>query len=107
MLNWIMQIQLLLTAISALLPFAPDRYRARIAEILSIAGQALAAGGAVAANIDDLAAKLAAIRTEVEAMAQAGHAVSEAELDAAMARVRTASAAFRSALEHAEAARIT
>lgn len=107
MLNWIMQLQLLLTAISALLPLAPDRYRARIAEILAISGQALAAGGAVAANIDDLAAKLAAIRAEVEAMAQAGHAVNEAELDTAMARVRAASTAFRSALEHAEAARTT
>ena len=107
MLNWIMQLQLLLTAISALLPLAPEAYRARIAEILAIAGQALAAGGAVASNIDDLAAKLAAIRAEVEAMAQAGHAVSEAELGKAMARVQTASASFRSALEHAEAASTT
>ena len=90
MLNWIMQLQLLLTAVSALLPLAPERYRARIAEILAIAGQALAAGGAVAVNIDDLAAKLAAIRVEVEAMAQAKHEVTETELDLAMARVRAA-----------------
>jgi hypothetical protein len=103
MLNWIMQLQLLLTALSALLPFAPEQYRARIAEVLDVAATALAAGGSVAANLDDLAAKLAAVRGEVEAMAAAGHKVSAAELDAAMARVRAASAAFRVALQTAEA----
>ena len=103
MLNWIMQLQLLLTALSALLPLAPEQYRVRIAEVLDIAAKALAAGGSVAANLDDLAAKLAGVRAEVEAMASAGHKVSEAELDAAMARVRAASAAFRAALREAEA----
>lgn len=103
MLNWIMQLQLLLTALSALLPFAPEPQRARFAEVLDVAARALAAGGVVAANLDDLAAKLAAVRAEVEAMAAAGHKVSAAELDAAMARVRAASAAFRSALQAAEA----
>lgn len=98
MLNWIMQLQLLLTALSALLPLAPDQYRARIAEVLDIAAKALAAGGAVASNLDDLARKLAAIRVEVEAMAASGRAVSADELDAAMARVRAASGAFREAL---------
>jgi hypothetical protein len=103
MLNWIMQLQLLLTALSAFLPFAPEKHRARITDILEVAGKALAAGGSVAANLDDLAAKLAAIRAEVEAMAAAGRAVTADELDAAMARVRTASAAFRAALQAAEA----
>ena len=103
MLNWIMQLQLLLTALSTLLPFAPDKYRARIAEVLDTAAGALAAGGAIAVNLDDLAAKLAAVRAEVEAMAQTGHIVTDAELDAAMARVRAASAAFRAALQTAEA----
>ena len=65
--------------------------------------KALSVGGSIATNLDDLAAKLAAIRAEVEAMAQAGRNVSPEELDAAMARVRTASAAFRAALETAEA----
>ena len=55
------------------------------------------------ANLNDLAAKLAAIRAEGEAMASAGRAVSGEELEASMARVRTASAAFRAALETAEA----
>lgn len=63
----------------------------------------LAAGGAIAANLDDLAGKLAAIRAEVEAMAATGRAVTGDELDAAMGRVRTASATFRAALETAEA----
>ena len=103
MLNWIMQLQLLLTALSTLLPFAPEKYRARIAEVLDAAARALAAGSSVAANLDDLAAKLAAVRAEVEAMAQGGHVVTDVELDAAMARVRAASAAFRTALQTAEA----
>ena len=79
MLNWIMQLQLLLTALSALLPFAPEQHRGRIAEVLDVAASALAAGGSIAANLDDLAAKLAAVRSEVEAMAATGHKVNAAE----------------------------
>lgn len=103
MLNWIMQLQLLLTALSAFLPLAPSEYRERISEVLDVAAKALAAGGAVATNLDDLAAKLAAIRAEVETMAAAGRAVTADELDVAMARVRAASSAFRVALKTAEA----
>lgn len=101
MLNWIIQLQLLLAAISALLPFAPERYRARIGEVLEIIAHALATGGSLANNAGDLAGKLAAIRAEVEAMA--ARAVTTEELDAAMARVRAASASFRAALAEAEA----
>jgi len=101
--NLILQLQLLLTAVSALLPLAPEQHRASAAEILDFAAGVLAAGGAVAANAPDLAAKLAAIRADVEIMAGAGRAVSIEEMDAAIARVRTASAAFRAALETAEA----
>jgi hypothetical protein len=43
------------------------------------------------------------VRAEVEAMASAGEAVSAERMDAAMARVREASAAFRAALQTAEA----
>lgn len=103
MLNWIMQLQLLLAALSAFLPLAPSEYRERISEVLEAAAKALAAGGAVAANVDDLAVKLAAIRAEVEAMAAAGRVVTADELDVAMARVRSASTTFRTALETAEA----
>ena len=102
MLNMILQLQLLLAALSAFLPLVPDASRARAGEILDVAAKALAAGGAVAGNLDDLAAKLSTIRAEVEAMAASGRAVTGDELDAAMARVRTASAAFRAALETAE-----
>jgi len=49
----------------------------------------------------DLVAKLAAVRAEVEAMAAAARALSAEELDAAMARVRAASATFRAALQEA------
>jgi hypothetical protein len=103
MLNLMLQLQMLLAALSAFLPLVPEDSRERAAEVLNVVAKALSAGGSIATNLDDLAAKLAAIRAEVEAMAQAGRSVSPEELDAAMARVRTASAAFRAALETAEA----
>jgi hypothetical protein len=103
MLNLLLQLQLLLAALSAFLPLVPEEYRVRAAEILDVAVKALAAGGSIASNVDDLAVKLAAVRAEVEAMVASGRAVSVEQLDAAMARVRAASAAFRAALEIAEA----
>ncbi|GAM98904.1 hypothetical protein U91I_02540 [alpha proteobacterium U9-1i] len=103
MLALMLQLQMLLAALSAFLPLVPSESRARAAEILDLAAKALAAGGSVAANLDDLAVKLAGIRAEVEAMAAHGRAVTPEELDASMVRVRAASAAFRSALQTAEA----
>ncbi len=103
MLNLVLQLQLLLAALSAFLPLVPDEHRVRAGEILNLAAQALAVGGSVAGNVDDLAVKLAAVRGEVEAMVAAGRTVSDIELESAMARVRSASAAFRAALETAEA----
>lgn len=93
-----LQVQLLLAALSALLPLVPESRRARAAEILDLAVRALAFGNAVGANLDDLARKLAAVRADVEAMASAGREVSASEFDAAVDRVRAASAAFRAAL---------
>jgi hypothetical protein len=106
MLNMMLQLQMLLAALSAFLPLAPEEYRARAADILESVAKALAAGASVAVNLDDLAGKLAVIRAEVEAMAASGRAVSAEELDAAMARVRAASAAFRAALASATAGRV-
>jgi hypothetical protein len=103
MLNLMLQLQMLLAALSAFLPLVPPNERKRAAEFLDVAAKALAAGGSVAANLDDLSQKLAAIRADVEAMATAGRAVTADELDAAMSRVRTASAMFRAAIETAEA----
>lgn len=103
MLNLLLQLQLLLAALSAFLPLVPNEHRVRAAEILDVVAKVLGASGAIASNVDDLAVKLAAIRAEVETMAAGGHAVSVEQLDAAMVRVRTASAAFRAALETAEA----
>lgn len=103
MLNLILQLQMLLAALSAFLPLVPADQRARAGGFLEIAAKALSAGAAVGANLDDLAVKLAAVRAEVEAMATAGETVSAEQLDAAMERVRSASAAFRQALETAEA----
>ncbi len=104
MLNLLLQVQLLLAALSAFLPLVPEDYRLRAAAFLDLAAKALAASGAVAANVDDLAIKLAAVRAEIEAMVASGQTVSVEQLDAAMLRVRSASAAFRAALETAEAA---
>src|SRR5262245_39643051 len=103
MLNLLLQLQLLLAALSAFLPLVPEEHRVRAAEILDVAAKALAAGGSIATNVDDLAVKLAAVRAEVEAMAAGGRTVSAEQLDAAMPRVRAASAAFRAALDTAEA----
>lgn len=102
MFNLVLQLQLLLAALSAFLPLVPDEHRIRAAEIIDMAAKALAAGSIIAGNVDDLAVKLAAVRAEVESMAAAGRVVSEAELDAAMARVRAASATFRAALASTE-----
>lgn len=99
MLNLLLQAQLLLAALSAFLPLVPERARDRAGELLDIAARALAAGGAVAANLDDLAQKLAAVRAEVEAMAAAGRNLTPEDLEEAMARVRAASAALRAAAQ--------
>jgi hypothetical protein len=102
--NFLLQLQLLLAALSALLPLLPDVLRARAGEILDVAGKALSLGGALSTGAEDLAQKLAVIRAEIEAMAAARHTVTADELDAAMARVSAASNAFREALQTAEAA---
>lgn len=103
MLNLLLQLQLLLAALSAFLPLVPDEHRVRAAEILDVAAKVLGASGAIASNVDDLAVKLAAIRAEVEAMVAGGRAISIEQMDAAMARVRDASVVFRAALQTAEA----
>ncbi|MCX7359740.1 MAG: hypothetical protein NT015_16580 [Alphaproteobacteria bacterium] len=103
MLNLLLQLQLLLAALSAFLPLVPEEHRVRAGEILDVVAKVLSAGGSIASNVDDLAVKLAAIRAEVEAMAASGRTVSAEQLDAAMVRVRAASASFRAALEIAEA----
>ncbi|MBS0385692.1 MAG: hypothetical protein JSS00_10135 [Proteobacteria bacterium] len=101
--NFLVQLQLLLAALSALLPLLPDALRARAGEVLGVVGKALSLGGALSTGVGELAQKLAGIRAEIEAMAAARHAVTADELDAAMARVSAASAAFRKALQTAEA----
>lgn len=99
------QLQLLLAALSAFLPLVPADSRAKAADILDVAAKALAVGDAVAANIDELAQKLAAVRAEIEALATAHEHPTPEALGAALSRVLAASAAFRAALETAEASR--
>lgn len=95
--NMLLQIQLLLTALAALLPLAPVAARARLASMLDVAGQALRIGEAAGRHADDLAAKLAAIRRDVERMVESGERITPDRLDEAWARVAAASAAFREA----------
>ncbi|MDX2233504.1 MAG: hypothetical protein NW200_03315 [Hyphomonadaceae bacterium] len=94
----ILQLQLLLAALGALLPLIPQAGRARIASVFDLVGAALKLGERSADDIDDLAAKLAAIRADVERMATAGDPVTADRLDEAFARVTAASRAFRAAL---------
>jgi putative hemolysin len=101
--NFLLQLQRLLAALSALLPLLPDALRTRAGEILDVAGKALSLGGALSTGGEELAQKLASIRAEVEAMAAARHTVTADELDAAMARVSAASSASREAVQTAEA----
>jgi hypothetical protein len=102
--NLLLQLQLLLAALSALLPLIPADFRAKAASFLDLAGRALSVSASVAADVSDLADRLADVRAEIEAVAAAGRAVTGDEFDAVMARITTASAAFRAALETAEAA---
>jgi plasmid maintenance system antidote protein VapI len=101
--NFLLQLQLLLAALSALLLLLPNTLRTRASEILDVAGKALSLGGTLSVSAEDLARRLAVIRAEIEAMATARHMVTADELDAAMARVSAASSAFREALQTAEA----
>ena len=91
----ILQLQLLLAALGALLPLVPEASRTRIAGLFDLAGQALRIGDAAASQADDLALKLAAIRADVERMAGAGVTVTPDRIDEAFARVAAASRAFR------------
>ena len=88
-----LQIDLLIAALSALLPLVPEQYRARAGDILEAAKAAVSIGD----HLGELAQKLARLRTEMEAMAD--RAVTAEDMDQALNRVREASAAFRAASE--------
>jgi hypothetical protein len=96
--NFLAQVQLVLAALGAFLPLIPDKSRAAAANILNGLADALTLATHASADFDDLAAKLKALRGEVEAMAASGAEASEDEIEAAFARVSAASAAFRAAL---------
>jgi hypothetical protein len=93
--GFILQIQLLLSALSAVLPLAPVNKRAQLAQILQTIASALALGEAAAETSKDLAVKFAALRAEIEHVAALSASARADELEAAFERVRAASAAFR------------
>ncbi|MGE3304303.1 MAG: hypothetical protein AB7M12_14455 [Hyphomonadaceae bacterium] len=96
--SFLIQLHLLLSALGVLLPLAPPNRRAELGSILETIGAALALGEAAADGADALALQLKTVRLEIEAMAEAGRDAGEADLEAAFARVRAASAAFRAIL---------
>jgi hypothetical protein len=98
-----LQVQMLLAALSALLPLTPEGARAKLAGVLDLAAQALRIGQASTRELDDLAVKLLLVRNDIEAMAAEGRLVSPARLDEAFDRVSAASSAFRAALTQAGA----
>jgi hypothetical protein len=95
---FIIQVQLVLAALSAFLPLMPDSRRGEAGEILNSLGRALTLGSVVAANYDALAIKLKILRAEIEAMADAGTPATVETIEGAFARVQAASAAFRRAI---------
>ncbi len=95
--GFILQVQLLLAALSAVLPLAPAGNRAHLAHVLETIAAALKLGQSAVEAGDNLAANFAALRGEVERMAALSAHASPDELETAFERVRSASAAFRSA----------
>lgn len=95
---FLLQLQLLLAALGAVLPLAPASKRDELGRILETIAAAVRFGEAAAGGLDELTAKLAAVRGEIETMAAAGREASAADLEAAFDRVRAASAAFRAAI---------
>lgn len=93
----ILQLQLLLAALGALLPLVPEASRVRIAALFELAAKALLLGDRAAGQAHDLAQKLARIRADVEAMAAEGRPLTPDRIDEAWTRVEAASRAFRDA----------
>lgn len=94
----LLQLQLLLAALSALAPLLPGSGEGPVLRALGFVGQALSAGAAATQDLAVLAGKLKAMREEVEAIAVRETPLAAEELDAALERLRAASAAFRAAL---------
>lgn len=94
----LMQLQMLLSALSAFMQVTPLAAKPRALEALSFVGRALSAGAAAAEEVEDLADRLRVLRLEVEQMAQRREPLRPEELDAALARVRAASAGFQEAV---------
>jgi hypothetical protein len=92
--GFILQVQLLLAALSAVLPLAPEKNRAHLAHVLETIAAALKLGETAAGAGAELATKFAALRSEVEEMAALSTTVSAEQFEAAFERVRVASTAL-------------
>lgn len=97
----VLQLDLLLAAVSALLPLVPAQHRDRAADILDAARDAANAAAAIGAHLGDLSQNLAGLRSEIDAMGD--RAVTSEDMDRALLGASEASATFREALEIAPA----
>jgi hypothetical protein len=95
--TFIIQVQLLLAALSAVLPLAPEGNRAQLAHVLESVAAALKLGESALHSAESLAAKLSALRREVERMAAVSPHASAEDLESVFERVRNASTEFRAA----------
>jgi hypothetical protein len=95
----ILQMQMLLAAVAAISPLAPEALRPKLVAVFKLIGEALSAVDAGGAALERLAPKLSRIRREVESLAESGKPISADALDAALTRVSAASAAFRRAAQ--------
>jgi len=93
----LMQLQMLLSALSAFVQITPLSAKPRAMEALGFVGRALSAGAAAAEEWDDLSERLRSLRLEVEALAERREPLSPEDLEDALSRVRAASAGFRAA----------
>ena len=101
MLSLLRQVDALLAVLAAFPIAGAQAEQAR--ELIALARGALGAAVALSTQLDDLAAKLAGVRADVEAIAAADRPVTPEEMIAVLARVREAGAAFEAAHRIAEA----
>lgn len=96
---FLMQLQMLLSALTTVLQHSPLGEKPRAREALDLVASALSAGAAAAEDVHQVSDRLRDLRQEVERLAQRPSPVSPEELESALAQVRAASAGFRAAVQ--------
>lgn len=99
MLTLLLQLQMLLSAVVAVLQASPLDQKPRVHAVLAAVGEALRFGAAAGEGAQALAVRIGALRRELEALGARETPLRAEEVDAVLARVRSASEAFRAAVE--------